>query len=30
MNAANQAIDHDYIPTDLVDYVKLYFSSLEP
>ncbi len=30
MNAANQAIDHDYIPTDLIDYVKLYFSSLEP
>jgi hypothetical protein len=30
MNAANQAIDHDYIPSDLLDYVKLYFSSLEP
>jgi hypothetical protein len=30
MNAANQAIDQNYIPTGLVDYVKLYFSSLEP
>jgi hypothetical protein len=30
MNAANQAIDQNYIPTNLVDYVRLYFSSLEP
>jgi hypothetical protein len=30
MNAANQAIDQNYIPSNLVDYVKLYFSSLEP
>jgi hypothetical protein len=30
MNVANQAIDQNYIPTNLVDYVRLYFSSLEP
>jgi len=30
MNAANQAINQNYIPTNLVDYVRLYFSSLEP
>jgi len=29
-NVANQAIDKNYIPTNLVDYVRLYFSSLEP
>jgi hypothetical protein len=29
-NVANQAIDQNYIPTNLVDYVRLYFSSLEP
>ena len=30
MNAANQAIDQNYIPSSLEDYVRLYFSSLEP
>jgi hypothetical protein len=30
LNAANQAIDQNYIPTSLEDYVRLYFSSLEP
>jgi hypothetical protein len=29
-NIAAQAIDQNYIPTNLVEYVRLYFSSLEP
>jgi hypothetical protein len=30
LNAANQAIDQNYIPASLEDYVRLYFSSLAP
>jgi hypothetical protein len=30
MNTANQAIEQNYIPSNLVEYVRLYFSSLEP
>jgi hypothetical protein len=30
MNTANQAIEKNYIPSNLVEYVRLYFSSLEP
>jgi hypothetical protein len=30
LNVANQAIDQNYIPSSLEDYVRLYFSSLEP
>ncbi len=30
LSAANQAMESSYIPGDLVDYVRQYFSSLEP
>lgn len=30
LNAANEAIDQSYIPSDMKDYVREYFSQLEP
>lgn len=30
LNAANQTIQQSYIPADLLEYVRLYFSQLEP
>jgi hypothetical protein len=30
LNAVNQTIQQSYIPADLLDYVRLYFSQLEP
>jgi hypothetical protein len=30
LNAANQTMQQSYIPTDLLEYVRLYFSQLEP